>query len=177
MTDGREQFYKIRSSEPLSDVIDRWQTSVPENHYGFFVMLHENAYNSKIEHLVSAQQHLWNVKTADININIIEYDNNIIYNTRNEVYSFAKLNQGNIAGLQIDASLKENPYYALDVCHFTGNGIKVSLKKKSAHIPDKYTVELILTCPSLPEYSYIVTDRINIHCIDKKEKSLILRFK
>ncbi len=176
MTDGKEQGRKVREGE-LQEAISSWERRVPENHFGFFVMLHNAAYNENTEELIAEQEHLWCVKTADININIIEYESKAIYNVRNETSVTVRLNKGDISGMEITASLKENPYYELDHCRTLKDGIRISLKKKSSPVPEKYEAELEIACANLPEYNYLVTTSVSIECIDKKEKTLILKFK
>ena len=180
MTDGQDEDAHKRAMTQLQKWTSRYGN---KNVFGFYVELCDEATNSHIEKVIERQEHLWTVKTADVNINLVRLHNNFVFNIRNEKELMIKPEIGNLSKCNIEVmnTSCEGNCYKISSFRVTNEGIVACIvaNKGIANMPETATMTLCLR-PVLPSqsngYTCLVNNKIYIKCINKKERTLKIRF-
>lgn len=166
MTDGCQ--YSPRA-QYLNTVISNWNKKTDngkEHIYGFYVMLCDAAYSADIEKQIKAQNRLWIVQSASVNINLIRPKKKSFYcdirKKDTERYVDIPMT-GRLDGLQVTG---ENEYCRTNnTTIIKDNTLRVYLsnKKHLAQIPKVSTLNLEISTPT-DQYSYLLSKEISVHC-------------
>lgn len=176
MTDGQDEYH---DKSRFIGMIKRWESLFGnQNVYGFYVMLHQSAQNKIIEDICKTQKHLWAVKTADINVNLIRIENNTIYNVRNDKYIDLNV-YGFIKSIQLTANFDKDALYKVQKTSIVNGKLRVFVCPIiDAHLlPESKEFPLYITMKGGDKYDILVTDAVNVKCERKKERSLKISIK
>ena len=174
MTDGQNQ---EKPPYNFESELAKWKKYSNSQVYGFYVMLHESAYNTKIENQIDGLPHFWNVHSADVNITLARVPNSGVFNIRNEEYLELPIT-GNCKGYKISASFDDiNAPYEVKKTVVNDHSLRVYIsKKEGAMVPEKVSLNLIISCENEKElesnFKFWLTDRVKVVCLDKKERTL-----
>lgn len=170
MTDGLNE----EKPDPMLAKIGNWGAQYGDkNVYGFYVMLHGQAKSKTIEQIIDNQPHLWKVETADININLIRLDAKAIFNIRNEKYVDIPI-FGNTAKLSFSCVITGNTDYKVTKTEKLDGKLRVHIKSTQAiaSLPDKVNCKLSVVMSGADKYTFLLTDSVDLSCVNKKEYSL-----
>lgn len=167
MTDGNQA---SSGANKLASAIKKWnkKTDNGEKHiYGFYVMLCDAAYSQNIENMVAPQKHLWTVKSANVNINLIRPEKtSFVCNIREKKKRYIDIPMsGNISNVGISVK-GENDYCQVAKTEVKGSDLRVYLSLKKKHlsqIPQLSSLDLKITMPQR-NFTYLLAGDINVHC-------------
>ena len=170
MTDGQDEDRKQRA---LNELLPKWGAKFGnKNVYGFYVMLHNSAVNPKIDQVVNSQKHLWKVETADVNINLVRLQSSAIFNAKNDKYvdlpiygdasrkSFSASFAGNCP-LKVKKTEKESAYLRVWIDIIPGQ-----------KLPELSYFPLNVKMAGGGNFEFLVTEKINVKCVNKPERTL-----
>ena len=172
MTDGQTN----RQEAEFKQELEKWGARFgSKNVYGFYVLLYPDAKNTVIEDIVKGQDHLWQVETADVNVNLIRLDNEAVYNVRNDEYVDIPI-YGTLNGVTLTASGADGDY-EVGGTSIVGGKLRVAIKPKKdvSNLPAMSSLTIKVSKTKLPPFSFLVTNRVDIKCINQKEYSLKVR--
>lgn len=182
MTDGQDDDPRKRT---LNVLLPQWgERYGDKNVFGFYVMLCNEAYNSKISQVIEGEEHLWKVQTADVNINLIRLRENIVHNVRDGLELEIKVEQGVLSHdcpIEILETLCDGAKYKIENIVVDADKIVAHIQTEDSlsNLPDE-TMLLLCLKPIIPSqangFSCLVNDRISIKCKNKKERTLKIRF-
>ncbi len=170
MTDGQNELEIPEFEKSLNQWGNRFGN---KNVYGFYVMLHKDAKNPKIEQIIKQQEHLWKVETADVNINLIRFDDKATFNIRGDKFVEIPI-YGKIDSKSIQLEMESNDCYEIEHYEILSNNLRIYIKGKKSQslIPDLMELDLKPTYIGNGNYTFIVSDNIMLTCMNKKERSL-----
>lgn len=171
MTDGQDEW---KDKKLFPTILKQWGNKYGDkNVYGFYVMLHKSARNAQIESICDGQSHLWQVETANINVNLIRLQPYAIFNARNDKY-FELPIYGNYKGFNFRASFDDNvPYTITKVVTVNGKlRIYANSKLDIYSLPKSQTFPLSIKMSGAGKFDFLLTDKINVQCESKPERSL-----
>ncbi len=180
MTDGENEdneeiakFGKVRFYDSLATWGKRYGD---KQVYGFYVMLCDAAKIKKVEDIINQQPHLWKVRTADININIIRLNSKAVFNVRNDKYVDIPIVSGDIKGITFDAQLADCTYYHATKTEIADDKLRVYIEPSSGQsgitLPDEVKVDMNINVKGNDDFTFLVTDKVKISCYNKKQYSL-----
>ena len=182
MTDGEDE---DRQKRTLKYLLPQWGKKFGnKNVFGFYVMLCNGANNTQIEQIIESQEHLWVVKTADVNINLVRLRENLIFNIRDgRKKLIIQSEQGDLTkcNIELKESACESNFYRIGDFSVEGGQIITSILENMslANLP-KETIMTLCLKPILPSqsngFTCLVNNRITIKCMNKKERTLRMRF-
>lgn len=169
MTDGQNELEVKEFNEKLGQWGRRYGD---KNVYGFYVMLHKSAHNKDVEHVIENQSHLWLVNTADVNIRLVRTENNGVFNIRNEKYVDIPI-YGNSTDFVVKASTSDDDYKVIETMIYE-NSLRLFFEasKDISAITEIKDVIVSLTVNVPDEFSFWVTDKVIVKCLNKKERTL-----
>lgn len=171
MTDGKNE----EKPDMFTPILQRWG-SMYGNHnvYGFYVMLTSQARNAQIEKVIKQQPHFWSVSTADVNINLIRFDNKAIFNARTDKY-FDVAYYGNVKGKNVQAEFPCNaPYKVVRTELVGGNKLRVHTKFAGNiyELPTREVYPVSIRVSNRGRFDILVTETIDVSCESIPECSL-----
>lgn len=171
MTDGQDEW---KDKKLFPSLLKQWGDKYSDkNVYGFYVMLHKSARNAQIESICDSQNHLWQVETANINVNLIRLQPEAIFNARNDKY-FELLIYGNYKEPKFNVSFDENVPYTITKAEVVNGKLRVHVNPKCDifSLPKSQTFPLSINMSGAGKFDFLVTDMINVKCESKPERSL-----
>ena len=175
MTDGQNEL----EIPEFEDLLNKWGSYFSDKYvYGFYVMLHKEAKNSKVEQIIERQEHLWKVETADVDINLIRLEDKATFNIRGEKYIEIPI-YGKLTGKDIQLELVPNDFYEINQYEILENNLRIYLKGKHSQsiLPELIDLKLSSKYVGNDDYTFLVTENIFLTCINKKERSLRISIK
>ena len=171
MTDGKDEDKKQKT---LKDLLPRWGAKYGnKNVYGFYVMLHEEAANPKVDSVCKSQAHLWKVATADVNINLVRLQSSAIFNAKNDRFFDLQIACGDTSGKSFGASFPSNCPYKVKKTEKRSNSIRVWVEPiRGQKLPVLSNNNLIIRMTGGGPFDFLVTEKIPIKCEFKPERSL-----
>lgn len=170
MTDGQNE-EKTRQFQIL---LGQWGSRyASKNVYGFYVMLNKAAYNQEIDKIIESQPHLWKVKTADVNINMIRLQSHAVFNARNDKY-FELPIWGNVKEKRFMVNFPAtSPYRAKEAKLLNGKlRVYVSFNRNVYALPYSKVYPLTVKLIGRGAFDFLVTENIPVKCESKPERSL-----
>ena len=171
MTDGKNE----EKPDLFTPILQRWGSMYGSlNVYGFYVMLGNEARNARIEKIISQQPHFWSVPTADVNINLIRFDNKAIFNARTDKY-FDVAYYGDIRGKNVRAEFPHDaPYKVARTEVMEGNRLRVHTQVTSnVHdLPTQKNYPVGIHVSNRGQFDFLVTETIDVSCESIPECSL-----
>lgn len=168
MTDGQDEDSAKRFERVF---LPQWGEKFGDkNVYGFYVMLHDSARNNAVEVGIKEQLHIWKVESADVNVNLIRLQNDIVFNVRNDKY-FDIPYYGTIDNLSFNMSFPSTVPYKVNKVERIGNKLRVFVDIENK-LYDSADVKLSISMSGGGAFDFLVTDAINIRCENKIERSL-----
>lgn len=179
MTDGQNE-----EKEPYNfeRELEKWKQYSNAQVYGFYVMLHQSAYNTKIEQKIDELPHFWNVHSADVNISLARVPKTGVFNVRNESCLELPIT-GDANGYNISAKFEDKAApYIITKTEIVGNVLKVSIEPKpSEQLPEAVKLNMNLVCTNAKtlenNFKFWLTDNVAVTCFDKKERTLKISIK
>ncbi len=166
--------------------IDQWKQSTNSLTYGFFVELTENvgpgeinARNMARQHIDRQKERLWRVSTADVNINLIRLEQSATFNVRGDKFIdvpiyFSGKDRATIKELNFE--FVNNTDFKVQKIDISDNGARIYIDS-SVDIysyPSSNNVPLAITLKGTDDKTFLLTETINIKCLNKKEKVMFL---
>jgi hypothetical protein len=170
MTDGQNE----EKQDKFKPLLEQWGGKYGNtNVYGFYVMLHDLAKDSSIDNIISKQDHLWKVETADVNINLIRMQSNAIFNARSDKFFEVPI-YGNTKGMSFNVQFERTSVYkVLKVEVLNGKlRVYVSFTGDVFHLPVSIQEKLSVSMSGGGKFDFLVTECIDVTCESKPEKSL-----
>ena len=182
MTDGGHE-----QGGDFFGTIDKWKSKTDALTYGFFVELTENVGSGEVKARNAAREHidaqkkerLWRVSSADVNLNLVRLGNEATYNVRNDRYIdipvfLSGKDKSIISDVSFSCEGKDG--FSLgktevsDGCIrlFINNNVDVSTYDESSNF------KIYASLKGNDDKSILLTNAINVSCINKKERSLHL---
>lgn len=170
MTDGLDDDSTEKAKKIL---LPQWEKKFGEkNVFGFFVILAEAARDPQINSIIDNQKHLWKVETADVNINLIRLQTNAIFNAKNDKYIDIPI-YGNPKGMDFEASFIEQCPYQVTKTERKGNSLRIWVvydKEGISQLSNTYHIGIKMKGGG--NFDFLVSDRIQVKCEYKAERSL-----
>lgn len=172
MTDGNQ---RNSGKDKLNNLIKEWRSHTDGAYvYGFYVMLHPEAHNANIEKLIQEQKYLWQVKQADININLVRLEDKVIFNVRNDEYAKLQI-KGDLTNITLKASLvNQDNYYDISDIKREDNNLHLYINHNMdvSVIPETNNLSVKILAETSDPYTFILTEDVSVICQNKKERSL-----
>lgn len=171
MTDGEDED-KLKRAQ--NNLLPRWGTMYGnKNVFGFYVMLHKQAVNPKIDEVCNSQDHLWKVETANVNINLVRLQSSAIFNAKNDKYFDLPIACGDVFGKSFSASFPANCPYKVKKTEIMSNKIRIWVSPIAGQkLPMSSNYNLNVKMIGGGKFDFLVTERIPIKCEFKPERSL-----
>lgn len=171
MTDGRDE---NKDPDMFHDCLKQWGNRYKDsNVYGFYVMLNREAKDNSIESIINAQEHLWKVESADVNINLIRLDNKALFNVRSDEFIELPIS-GNTSGLKFKASFPQDCDLIAKNCEVKDGKLRVEVNVKGNcyRMPELFSNSLAVELINGGDFDFLVTDNIDVECRNTKERIL-----
>lgn len=171
MTDGEDED-KLKKTQ--NELLPKWGAMYGNrNVYGFYVMLHQQAVNPKIDEICSSQDHLWKVETADVNINLVRLQSSAIFNAKNDKYFDLQIACGDVSGKSFSASFPTGCPYKVKRTEMKSDVIRVWVDPISNQkLPVSSDYYLNVKMAGCGKFDFLVTEKIPVKCEFKPERSL-----
>ena len=154
------------------DLLEQWKDRYSSKSvYGFYVMLHPSARNNKAEKIINdtVDDHLWQVETANVNINLIRLTSGMVLNTRDNSAKWIDVPlTGNISHINLDLTdTSEN--YDITRCEKYSDYIRVyiSPKKNLSLIPEYEDINILIDVSDTCDFDFLLTKSIVVRCENK----------
>ncbi len=174
MTDGQNE----QKPDPMPGLLSSWgQKYGDKNIFGFYVVLDQAAKNPTYSKIIAKQPHLWEVKTADVNVNLIRLDNKAVFNAKADKYIDLTV-YGNDKGVKYTASFNETVPYKVDKVIRENKKLRVYVSCKAGQTPTaSQSCTLKIKANGLGKYDFLVTESITVTCECKPERVLKIKVK
>lgn len=172
MTDGQDEW---ADKSIFPNKLRQWESRYgSKNVYGFYVMLDKSAHNETVSDIIETTNHLWQVETADININLIRFDNNCRFNVRNDDYIDIPVS-GQIKNIRFQLSAN-NPFYIVKKNYEQYDDfVRIYIEHpnyEESSLPQDEKVTICIKSDNLGKYDFLVTENITVLCHNKKVKGI-----
>jgi hypothetical protein len=170
MTDGQNE----EKPDEFKPLLRQWGAKYGKKSvYGFYVMLDECAKNGEIEGIIGSQEHLWSVKTSDVNINLIRVQSSAIFNAKNEKYVELPI-YGNTRGVKFETHFANHSIYKVSKTSIENRKLRVYITFSGdvSHLPESSNESLAITMSGGGEFDFLVTETVDITCERKPERTL-----
>lgn len=180
MTDGGHE-----QGGDFFSAIDQWKNRTDTLTYGFFVELTDKvgatevkARNKARQHIDSLQGHrLWRVSTADVNINLIRLEQCVTYNVRGDKYIDIPIffsGKDSAAIEDLEFKFANNADFEIKKVDSSKDAVRVYIDN---HVdiftyPTNSIIPLSVKINSKDGKTFLLTNSVNIKCLNKKEKKL-----
>lgn len=174
MTDGRDE----ESPSKFPSLLKRWQGLFGNEHvYGFYVMLHQSAQNDQVSQIISNTDHLWEVQTANVNINLVRPDDKATLLVRDGLGYVDVPVYGDLSNVSFSV-MGSSSNYSASKCEKQDGKIRIFLNvpRDLAVVPEEETCVVELTMQG-GKYDLLLVDKISVKCANKKIKAINPRFK
>ena len=171
MTDGQDE---DKAQRTVNELLPQWGEKFGDkNVYGFYVMLHGSAKNDKVERVINNQPHLWKVESADVNVNLIRLQNEVVFNVKNDK-SFDLSYFGDLGANEFNLTFPVSSPFKIGNIEKVGNKLRVYVKVESELylIPETEDLKVSVTMNTAGNFDFLVTDYVNVKCENKYERSL-----
>ncbi len=170
MTDGQDEDKKQRA---LNELLPKWGEKFGnKNVYGFYVMLHDSAANPKIDQVVNKQEHLWKVQTANVNINLVRLESSATFNAKNDKSVDLRI-YGDVSGKSFSASFSGNCPYKVKKTEIKSDKLRIWIDKiPGQKLPESSNYSLNVKMAGGGKFDFLVTEKINVKCLNKPERTL-----
>lgn len=169
--------------------IDQWGNRTSALTYGFFVELTNNVGSGEVIARDKARTHIdkqtektgriWRVSSADVNINLIRLNQNAMFNIRNDEYIdipvyFSGKNSAVINDLKF--AFDDSSDFKVERTDVSKDNIRVYIKHDvDIHkYPTNSTATIHVSFINKPDKTFLLTSKIKVNCLNKKEKVLLL---
>lgn len=170
MTDGQNE----EMPDLFRPELRKWQSKYgSKDVYGFYVMLDKSARNETVSDIIDTTNHLWQVETADININLIRFDNNCRFNVRNDDYVDIPVS-GQIKNIRFQLSAN-NQFYKVKDYELNKDFVRIYIEHpdyEESSLPQDETMTILIQSDSLGKYDFLVTENIYVLCHNKIVKGI-----
>lgn len=154
------------------DLLEQWKDRYSSKSvYGFYVMLHPSARNNKAAKIINdtVDDHLWEVETANVNINLIRLTSGMVLNTRDNSAKWVDVPlTGNISHINLDLTVtSEN--YDITRCEKYSDYIRVYIipKKNLSLIPEYEDINILIDVSDTCDFDFLLTKSIIVRCENK----------
>lgn len=171
MTDGQDEW---KEKNLFPDLLKQWGNRYGnKNVYGFYVMLHKSARNAQVESICDSQSHLWQVETANINVNLIRLQPKVIFNARNDKYLESPI-YGDFKGINFSTSFDSSAPYTVTKSEVVNGKLRIYVRPNLDiySLPQSQKKILTIKISGAGKYDFLVTDKITVQCESKPERSL-----
>lgn len=169
MTDGKDE---NTDSNKFANCLKQWGGKYANsNVYGFYVMLNQDANDSTIQSIIPTQGNLWQVTTADVNINLVRLDKNATLNIRSESAIEIPV-KGKADHLNFTAS-----FDSASAVQVTGMSladgklvVETSVNGDKSTMPESFWEDLNVDVVNESEFDILVTDKVKVNILNKYER-------
>lgn len=167
ITDGRDEH---SDTNKFPNLLKDWENRCGDkNVYGFYVMLHPSARNTLATAAIHTQTNLWEVETADLNINMIRIENGCIFSARNNQQYVDIPVSGNINTVEFLLNAIGESDYAISNCEKYSDFLRVHLKPKRelSNIPEVINLPINIKLRGAGMFDFLLTEKVDIRCENK----------
>lgn len=167
ITDGRDEH---SDKNKFPNLLKDWENRCGDkNVYGFYVMLHPSARNTLATAAIHTQTNLWEVETADLNINMIRIESGCIFSARNNQQYVDIPVSGNINTVEFLLNAIEESDYAISNCEKYSDFLRVHLKPKRelSNIPEVINLPINIKLRGAGTFDFLLTEKVDIRCENK----------
>ena len=180
MTDGDDDGKDMK--EKFEYYVKKWNECSNQRVYGFYVMLGNSAKNPNRQRLINNTVNFWQLETANVNINLIEFPDSIILNIRNtnENSVIIQLENGYVNNNKFEFQYPSNFPVKFKELQKTGKGTltcevdKSKVDKNTLDSINNYVLTIDKTAGS--EFDILITSSINVTILNKPEKHLRTKY-
>lgn len=184
MTDGGHE-----QGGDFFGAIDQWGKLTGPLTYGFFVELTNIVGQREVVARDMARMHIdkqanntgriWRVSSADVNINLIRLDQNVTFNVRNDNYIDIPVHfsgKNSLAINDLEFRFDDNSDFLIKKKEVSKDNIRIYISHDiDIHrYPTNSTSTLNVTLRKKTDKTFLLTNRIKVNCLNKKEKVLLL---
>lgn len=176
MTDGKDE----GKDDRFKSLLRQWGgKSGNRNVYGFYVMLHDEANDPAVEGIINSQSHLWKVKTADVNINLVRLQSSAVFNARSDEYFDVPIVYGNLKGMKLGAEFSGTSAYKVSGTKTEGGKLRVfvTFAGDVYQLPESLDEKLSISMSGKGDFDFLVTESVDVKCLSKPERSLRISVK
>jgi hypothetical protein len=169
MTDGQNE----ENPDSFKPLLELWGDKYGNtNVYGFYVMLHDLAKDPSVGSVISKQKHLWQVETADVNINLIRMQPTAIFNARSDKFFEVPI-YGNIKGMTFKPQFDGKSVYKVSKAEVQNGKLRVyvSFSGDVFHLPVSKHEKLCVTMSGGDKFDFLVTESVDVTCESKQDRS------
>lgn len=170
MTDGANE----ENPDMFIPELKKWQIKYGKrNVYGFYVMLDTDAHNNEVEKIIDTTDHLWKVETADVNINLIRFEDNCIFNVRNDHYVDIP-KSGNTTNVRFKFSTND-PYYNISKFQQEKDFVRLYIHHPNHHeslLPEIDSLRLTIKANNKSSFDFLISNEIYVLCLNKLMKGI-----
>ena len=171
MTDGKDEWH---DKTIFPNKLRQWQSLYgSQNVYGFYVMLEKSARNPQVSDIINTTDHLWEVETADVNINLIRFEDGCKFNVRTDEYVDIPV-FGKIEHLTFDVSCEDNCYKIKQI-EKESDFIRLYINHPNCEVsslPRDEQIIINIKAKDTQKFDFLVTERIHVLCHNKKVKGI-----
>ena len=172
ITDGKDEH---KDPNKFPRLLKEWQKRCGDkNVYGFYVMLHPSARNPLATEAINTQNHLWEVETADLNINLIHITSGAILNVRDDSMKHVDIPiSGQTSHLQLTLTATSE-YYAITQYEQHPDYLRVYVdsKKELSLIPELVDIDIHASITNPGKFDFLLTENVTLRCENKYVKAI-----
>lgn len=163
---GRQNHY--------NDMLRIWENHLGNNNiYGFHIMLNENEPNFNYSDGDEIKKKLWAIKTMDVNINLVRFEDKAIFNLRDDSkYVEFALRSGKLSKSEIEVFANDD-YYKVKKYEIKEDKLRVYIKyNDGVSIPENHSLIMDIKLKKQDKFIILLNDKLIVQCNNKKVKTL-----
>ena len=172
MTDGENQ---SPNKNNFPNMLKEWEAFCGnKNIYGFYVMLNSSARNSAVSNAINTQNNLWEVETADLNINLIRLENGCIFNARSKQSYVDIPVSGAINNLEFQLDIIGEADYTISKYEQCSDYLRIHLQptRELSLIPEYAKLPISAKVKNAGKFDFLLTEKIEIYCENEYFKTI-----
>ena len=169
MTDGKDE---NKDTNKFPNSLKKWGGKYGNsNVYGFYVMLNQEAQDSRLQQIIDGQKNLWLVQTADVNINLVRLSKKATLNVRSESNIEIPI-IGKADNLRFTATMNSSSGIQVNSSKVKDGKLIVSISVVGniATMPESSVHKLNISATNAGDFDILVTDEVSVTVLNKYER-------
>lgn len=163
-----------KTTNTFHQLLQSWNNQTQRNGkdvFGFYVMLNDKATDQQAIDIIDRQTRLQHVKTANINIQIIQLDDKAVYNLKDNNLCRFRINNGVKQAKKLRLTSNDT-YYEIDSYEVEGDFIELQLKPHTTNPPREHKMSVQVSYTgSKKETTIVATPTLSITCRNLEERT------
>lgn len=172
LTDGKDE----DNQHKFVNLLKNWSEKCPINTYAFYVKLRPDADYPEAEKVIKDTDNLYEVKTSNVDLNIISLADSVTFNAKNEKYCDIEI-KGKVNSESIKIEKGNNSIYSIDRYNISGNKIRLYISSTEKQKPEETDLLLNIDITKKSELDVLITKQVKVKCIYKRERTLKITIK